>query len=137
MSLIIAYSLGQCFFLIHLLERLNPARDCTSISHKTKGDLFRTEMSVYIVTPKKNLHLVKAKEFWHLPASAFVSFLISGTLLVLVNSCSPCHIILRYVRRLLNSGFCSDAVLLFMSLWYSVWVELERETINFGLSFNT
>lgn len=94
-------------------------------------------MSVYINTSKENLHLVKAEEFWHLPASAFVSSLVSGTLLVLVNSCSPCYIILWYVRRLLNAGFCSDAVLLFMSLWYSVWVELERETINFGLSFNT
>lgn len=93
------------------LGELNPAKDCTLIPHKTKGDLFQREINIYIITPEKNLHLVKAEEFWHLPASAFVSFLISNTLLVLVNSCSPRYIILWYVCRLMNSGFCSEAVL--------------------------
>lgn len=48
-----------------------------------------------------------------------VPFLILSTLLVLVNSYSPHYIIIWYVRKLLNSGFCSDAVLFFMSLWYN------------------
>lgn len=87
------------------------ARDFTLIPRKTEGDLLQPEFNVYIITPEENLHLVNADEFWHPPANAFLSFLIPDTLLVLVNSRSPRCIILWYVRGLLNSGFCSDAVL--------------------------
>lgn len=97
--------------LYFLLQKLSLARDFTLIPHKTEGDLLQPEFNVYIITPEENLHLVNADEFWHPPANAFLSFLIPDTLLVLVNSCSPRCIILWYVRGLLNSGFCSDAVL--------------------------
>ena len=99
------------FFLFCLLEKLNPARGRTLIPQKTEGGLLWPEINVYIITPEENLHLVEAEEFWHLPASALVAFLISEALSVLVNSCSPCYILPWYVRRLLNSGFCSHAVL--------------------------
>lgn len=120
MSSILAWSLGQSvFFLFCLLEKLNPARDCTSIPHKTKGDLFQPESNVFISTSEENLRLVKAEEFWHLPASAFVSFLISDALLELVNSCIHCYIIIFYSVMCASCWIQVFAVILYF--FFSPW----------------
>lgn len=56
-------------------------------------------------------------------------FLIPSALLVLVNSYSPHYIIIWFVCKLLNSGFCSDAVPFLWAYVIVLWVELEGETV--------